>query len=425
MDPTTLMDEALRRENLTNAMKRVVKNDGAPGTDGMHAKDLEPYLHEHWPSIKADLLSDRYKPKPVRKVEIPKPDGKGKRMLGIPCVLDRFVQQAIQQVLQPIFDPTFSESSFGYRPGRNAQQAVSLTLGFVQDGHGWVVDIDLEKFFDRVNHDVLMARVARRVKDKQILRLIRRFLQAGIMEGGVVSRRVEGTPQGSPLSPLLSNILLDELDKELERRGHHFARYADDCNIYVRTERAGVRVLASVEEFLRKRLRLKVNREKSAVARPWYRSFLGYSVTAGKKPRLRVSPKAIRRLKGKVRKITHHGRGKALTSTCEALNRLVYGWAGYYRLAQTPSVFQALDGWIRRRLRCVLWRQWKRPRTRVRKLLALGANPVDEGKAAWQSRGPWRHARSRAMHTALTKRFFHDQGLTSLAHACVRLQQTT
>lgn len=423
MDTTTLMDEALRRENLTNAMKRVVKNDGAPGIDGMHAKDLEAHLHKHWPSIKADLLSDRYKPKPVRKVEIPKPDGKGKRMLGIPCVLDRFVQQAIQQVLQPIFDPTFSESSFGYRPGRSAQQAVCQTLGFMRDGNRWVVDIDLEKFFDRVNHDVLMALVARRVKDKRILRLIRRFLQAGIMEGGVVSRRVEGTPQGSPLSPILSNILLDELDKELERRGHHFARYADDCNIYVQSERAGARVLASVEKFLRKRLRLTVNREKSAVARPWYRSFLGYSVTAGKQPRLRVSPKAIRRLKGKIRKITHHGRGQALTATCEALNRLIRGWAGYYRLAQTPSVFQALDSWIRRRLRCVLWRQWKRPRTRARKLLALGANPVDEGKAAWQSRGPWRQARSRALHIALTTRFFHDQGLTSLAHECVRLQQ--
>ena len=356
METTTLMDEALRRENLIDALKRVVSNDGAPGTDGMCARNLEVHLKEHWSRIKADLLSGSYRPKPVRKVEIPKPDGRGKRMLGIPCVLDRFIQQAIQQVIQPIFEPTFSDQSFGYRPGRSAHQAVERALGFVKEGFEWVVDMDLEKFFDRVNHDVLMARVARRVKDKQILRLIRRFLQAGIMEGGVVSRRTEGTPQGSPLSPLLSNILLDELDKELERRGHRFVRYADDCNIYVQSERAGTRVLASVEDFLRKRLRLKVNREKSAVARPWQRTFLGFSVTAGKPHRLRVSRQAIQRLKRKVRGITHHGRGQTLSASCEALNRVIRGWAGYYRLAHTPSVFVKLDSWVRRRLRCVLWR---------------------------------------------------------------------
>ena len=425
METMTLMEDALRRENLIDAMKRVVSNSGAPGVDGMRVEYLEPHLKEHGSSIKADLLGGRYWPKPIRKVEIPKPDGNGKRMLGIPCVLDRFVQQAIQQVLLPIFDPIFSDSSFGYRPGRNAHQAVRRALGFMEEGYEWVVDMDLEKFFDRVNHDVLMALVARRVKDTQILRLIRRFLQAGIMEGGVVSPRTEGTPQGSPLSPLLSNILLDELDKELERRGHRFVRYADDCNIYVQSERAGVRVLASVEDFLRKRLRLKVNRAKSAVARPWQRDFLGFSVTAGKRRRLRVSRKAIQRLKGKVRAITHHGRGQALVSTCSSLNRMLRGWAEYYRLAQTPSVFETLDGWIRRRLRCVVWRHWKRPRTRVRKLLALGVNPFADGRPAWRSRGPWCQAQSRAMHTALSNRFFRDQGLTSLAYECRRLPRAT
>jgi len=419
------MEAALRRENVLAAYKRVVGNGGAPGVDGMRVEDLWEYCGGHWPRIRSDLLNGRYVPQAVRKVEIPKPDGQGVRMLGIPCGLDRMIQQALLQVLEPIFDPTFSEWSFGYRPGRSAHQAVEQMRQYVGSGRRWVVDIDLERFFDRVNHDVLMARVARRVKDKQVLRLIRRFLQAGMMEGGVSSPRLEGTPQGGPLSPLLSNVLLDELDRELEKRGHRFVRYADDCNVYVQSEKAGERVLASLERFLAKRLRLRINHEKSAVGRPWQRSFLGYSVTSEYKPRLRIAPKSIKRLKGKVRKILRRGLGRALSSTYRALDRLIRGWVGYYRLAQTPSVLKALDVWLRRRMRCLMWRQWKGVGNRVRKIRARGVNPFREGLAAWRNRGPWAQAESIAMRVALPAPYLAQQGLASLFQEYRRLLEST
>jgi len=311
-EASMLLDKALRKENVLAAYKRVVRNGGAPGVDGMTVDDLMPWCREHWSRVREELLSDRYRPQPVRRVEIPKPGGKGKRMLGIPTVLDRMIQQSLLQVLQPIFDPTFSDDSYGFRPGRSAHQAVQRAREHMAAGHRWVVDLDLEKFFDRVNHDVLMSRVVRRVKDKRVLRLIRRYLQAGMMASGVVSPRREGTPQGGPLSPLLSNVLLDELDKELERRGHRFARYADDCNVYVRSEAAGERVMASLERFLSKRLRLRINRDKSAVARPWKRKFLGYSVTMHKEPKLKVSKESIERLKNSLRRRLRSGRGQNL-----------------------------------------------------------------------------------------------------------------
>nr|NIV45675.1 group II intron reverse transcriptase/maturase [Gammaproteobacteria bacterium] len=358
------MEEALCRENVLAAHKRVVRNGGAPGVDGMTVDELMPYCREHWARIREELLGGRYRPQPVLRVEIPKPDGKGKRMLGIPTVLDRMIQQALLQVLTPIFDPTFSDDSFGFRPGRSTHGAVLRAREHMAAGHRWVVDLDLEKFFDRVNHDVLMARVARRVKDKRVLLLIRRYLQAGMMEGGLVSPRVEGTPQGGPLSPLLSNVLLDELDKELERRGHRFVRYADDCNVYVQSKAAGERVMASLERFLAKRLRLRVNRDKSAVARPWKRKFLGYSVTWHRKPKLKVAPESIKRLKGKLRQKLRQGRGRNLGCVVRDLGPVIRGWVAYYRLSEVKGSFEVLDQWLRRKLRCIQWRQWKRPRTR-------------------------------------------------------------
>jgi RNA-directed DNA polymerase len=348
----TLIEQVVRRENLVAAHARVVRNGGAPGVDGMSVDDLMAYCRQHWARIREQLLSGTYVPQPVRRVEIPKPDGKGVRTLGIPTVLDRFIQQALLQVLSPLFDPTFSDASYGFRPGRGTHQAVQRARSYIAAGYRWVVDVDLEKFFDRVNHDVLMARVARRVKDKRVLLLIRRYLQAGMMEGGVVSPRAEGTPQGGPLSPLLSNILLDEWDRELERRGHHFVRYADDCNVYVRSKAAGERVLASLERWLAQRLRLRVNRDKSGVARPWTRKFLGYSVTWDRAARLRVSPAAVTRLKTKLRDLLRQGRGRRLAAVVADLNLATRGWVGYFRLAEVKATFEELDKWLRRKLRC-------------------------------------------------------------------------
>ena len=420
----SLMEKALRPENLAAAYKRVKRNGGAPGVDGMSVHDLKAHCRQHWPRIRKELLGGRYRPQPVKRVEIPKPGGKGTRTLGIPTVLDRMIQQALNQVLNPIFDPTFSDASFGFRPGRSTHDAVRRAREHIASGYGWVVDLDLEKFFDRVNHDVLMARVARRVEDKEVLRLIRRYLQAGMMEGGLVSPRVEGTPQGGPLSPLLSNVLLDELDKELERRGHRFVRYADDCNVYVRSRAAGERVLASLERFLQKRLRLKVNREKCAVGRPPQRKFLSYSVTGERYPRLRVAPQAVRRLRTKLRPIFRRGRGRSLDDTIEELNRKLRGWIQYYRLVEAPTVFKRLDQRIRRKLRCILWRQWKTPATRVRRLTARGATVEDARGLAYSRHGPWVSAGTWLMGRTLPPSYFAQQGLLSLLREHQRLARS-
>jgi RNA-directed DNA polymerase len=416
-----LMEEVLRRENVLAAYKRVVRNGGASGVDGMTVDDLMVYCRAHWVRIREELLSGRYMPQPVRRVEIPKPDGKGTRMLGIPTVIDRMIQQALLQVLQPIFDPTFSDASFGFRPGRSAQQAVLRARDHIAAGHRWVVDLDLAKFFDRVNHDVLMSRVARRVKDKRVLLLIRRYLQAGIMEGGLVSPRMEGTPQGGPLSPLLSNILLDELDKELEGRGHRFVRYADDANVYVRSEAAGERVMASLERFLVKRLRLQVNRDKSAVARPWRRKFLGYSVTVDRKPKLKVAPQSIKRLKGKLSQAFRQGRGRNLGRVIRDLGPVIRGWVAYFRLSEVKAGFEALDAWIRRKLRCILWRQWKHPRTRQKKLRQMGLDAEKAMISAGNGRGPWWNAGASHMNQAVPTRMLRRMGLTSFLEEHRRL----
>jgi len=408
-----LMEEIVSRANMMAAYHRVMTNKGAAGIDRMAVEQLQPHLKEHWPRIKEELLEGRYRPQPVRGVEIPKPGG-GMRQLGIPTVVDRLIQQAMHQVLMPLFDPDFSEASYGFRPGRSAHGAVLAAQAHVAEGRRFVVDLDLEKFFDRVNHDVLMARVARRVADKRVLRLIRRYLQAGLMTGGITTARSEGTPQGGPLSPLLSNILLDDLDKELERRGHAFCRYADDCNIYVRTRRAGERVMASITRFLTGRLRLKVNAAKSAVDRPWVRTFLGFTMTAHQQPRLRVAVKSVKRLRSKLRTTLRQGRGRTLASTVKTLTPILRGWLQYFRLAEAKGVFEELDGWMRRKLRCVLWRQWKRPRTRLRRLMQRGLDPERAWRSASNGRGPWWNAGASHMHDAYRTAFFAQLGLPSL-----------
>jgi len=415
-----LMEEVVESKNLMKAYRRVVGNKGAAGVDEMRVEELKPYLKAEWPKIKEQLLEDRYKPQPVRRVEIPKAGGKGMRMLGIPTVVDRLIQQAVLQVLDPIFDTGFSESSYGFRPGRSAHQAVLKAREYVAEGKRWVVDLDIEKFFDRVNHDVLMARVARKVKDKRALRLIRRYLQAGIMAGGLVESAREGTPQGGPLSPLLSNILLDDLDKELENRGHAFCRYADDCNIYVASRRAGERVMESVSQFLEKRLKLKLNKDKSSVDRPWKRKFLGYSMTPDKQPRLKVAPESEARLRVKLKGIFKRGRGRNLKRVVEEMRMLLIGWSNYFKLAEVKAAFERLDEWIRCRLRCIRWRQWKRPRTRAKKLMKRGLSEDRAWKSAGNGRGPWWNAGASHMNQAFPKSYFDRLGLVSLLnrHLC-------
>jgi len=421
-----LMEAAVGRENMWLALKRVESNKGAPGVDGMPVSELRAYLREHWPRIREELLEDRYIPSPVRKVEIPKPGGKGMRQLGIPTVMDRLIQQALHQVLQPVFEPGFSDHSHGFRPGRSAHDAVRQARAYVADGRRWVVDIDLEKFFDRVNHDILMSRAARKVGDKRVLRLIRRYLQAGIMDGGLVQSRTEGTPQGGPLSPLLSNILLDDLDKELERRGHAFCRYADDCNIYVRTRRSGERVMASVTAFLGKRLNLKVNADKSAVDRPWNRKSLGYGMTWHKEPRLKVAPESVERFKGKLKALFRQGRGRNLSRFIrDDLVPVIRGWINYFRLAEVKVVFEDLDQWIRHRLRCILWRQWKRSFTRARNLMKLGLGEERAWRSATNGHGPWWNSGASHMNQALPRKYFDALGLVSLLPQLKRFQGIT
>lgn len=411
---TAIMEEVCRPENLKKALQRVVSNGGSPGVDGMTVKGLKAYLPKHWPTVRDQLLTGSYEPQPVRRVEIPKPGG-GVRKLGIPTALDRFVQQAVLQILQGRWDRTFSEHSYGFRPGRSAHQAVAAAQAYQAEGCRFVVDIDLEKFFDRVNHDMLMGRVAKRISDKRVLRLIRAFLNAGVMENGLVGPTEEGTPQGGPLSPLLSNLVLDDLDRELERRGLRFARYADDCNIYVRSRRAGLRVMASVSAFITKRLKLKVNESKSAVARPWARKFLGFSFSANRKPKRRIAPQAIGRFKKRVRELTRRTRGSSLKQMIQKLSRYLVGWRGYFGFCETASILADLDAWIRRRLRCVVWRAWKRGRKRYAELRKRGIGKDLAAQSAGSPKGPWRLSKSPALSLALPNAFLSRIGLPNLA----------
>jgi RNA-directed DNA polymerase len=408
-----LMEEVCERENCQQALRRVKANKGSPGIDGMRVEELPGYLKQHWPGIREQLLSGTYQPQPVRRVEIGKPDG-GMRKLGIPTVLDRLIQQAVMQVLQRRWDPTFSEHSHGFRPQRSAHQAVAKAQQYIAEGNRWVVDLDLEKFFDRVNHDKLMAAIARRVCDKRMLKLIRAILESGVMENGLVSPVEEGTPQGGPLSPLLSNLVLDELDRELERRKHRFARYADDCNIYVASQRAGKRVMQNVTSFLRRRLQLQVNEAKSAVARPQDRKFLGFSFTGGSEPKRRVAPQALLRCKRRIRELTRRTQGISLEQMTKQLASYLRGWKGYFGFSQTPSVLRKLEAWMRRRLRFVIWKQWKRSKVRFVKLRQRNIGTDLAAQTAGSSHGPWRMANSPALSCAFPIAYFDALGLPRL-----------
>jgi RNA-directed DNA polymerase len=410
---TELWEQIFERENLLTALKRVERNGGAPGIDGMPVEELRPNLREKWLEIREQLDQQTYRPSPVRLKEIEKPDG-GVRRLGIPTVMDRFLQQAVTQVLTPLFEPIFSEHSYGFRPGRSAHQAVKQAQAYVRAGYEWSVDLDLERYFDRVNHDILMARAARVVKDKRVLKLIRAYLESGMMVNGVVMGKEEGVPQGSPLSPLLSNIMLDDLDKELEKRGHKFVRYADDCNIYVKTPRAGERVMKSVKKFLEKKLKLKVNATKSKVDRATRVKFLGFSFYKYKgEVRIRVAKRSLERFREKLRRLTKRTRSGKLEDILQEINRYLIGWMGYYRLAETPSVYAGLDSWIRRRLRQMIWKRWKRGTIRYRELRKLG---VPQGRAGLGAIGksPWHMSNTPVVNEALSNAYLRNSGLKSL-----------
>jgi RNA-directed DNA polymerase len=412
-----LMEEVCERANLKEALRQVKANKGSGGVDGMTVDQLQDYLKQHWPAIREQLLNGTYEPKPVRRVEIPKPDG-GVRKLGIPTVLDRFIQQAVMQVLQRQWDRTFSDHSYGFRPGRSAHQAVAQAQQYIAEGYGWVVDLDLEKFFDRVNHDKLMGQIAKRVEDQRLRKLIRAFLNAGVMENGLVSLSGEGTPQGGPLSPLLSNLVLDELDRELERRGHRFVRYADDCNLYVRSERAGQRVMESVTRFITQKLKLKVNETKSAVARPQVRKFLGFSFSVGPEVQRVIAPKALDRFKQRIREITRQAKSVSVETTMKELAPYMRGWRSYFGFCETPEVLIYLTRWVRLRLRAALWRQWKTPRRRRAALIELGVSPRLASNTAGSGRGPWYLARAKALSVGLSNAYFKSLGLPSLIEEC-------
>jgi RNA-directed DNA polymerase len=414
-------EAVIERENMLTALKRVERNKGAAGVDGMEVEDLPGYLKAHWKEVREALESGKYRPSPVRRVEIPKPDG-GVRQLGIPTVLDRLIQQAIAQVLTPMFEAVFSPQSYGFRPGRSAHQAVQKSQEYILEGYDWVVDIDLEKFFDRVNHDMLMARVARVVKDKRVLKLIRAYLESGVMMNGVVMETEEGTPQGGPLSPLLSNVMLNDLDKELEQRGHKFVRYADDCNIYVKTERAGARVMESVKKYLEKRLKLKVNPKKSKVERATRVKFLGFSFFKRKGAVLiRIANRTKERFMERIRNLTRRTRSGKLEDIVSEINRYIVGWTAYYRLAATPSVFEELDEWVRRRLRQMLWKRWKRGTTRYRELRKLGVPPERAALGAVGT-SPWRMSLTPVINEALCNAYWQDTGLESIAERYSKLR---
>ncbi len=409
-----LFERILSRENMKRALDRVRRNRGSYGVDGMMVNELSAYLETAWPFIREELLTGTYKPQPVRRVEIPKPDG-GIRLLGIPTVVDRLIQQAVAQVLSPIFEETFSDNSYGFRSGRSAHDAIYKAKEYIEQGNTWTVDMDLEKFFDRVNHDILMFRVARKIKDKRVLKLIRNYLESGVLVNGLKVSSDKGTPQGGPLSPLLANILLDDLDKELERRGHAFVRYADDCNIYIKSERAGNRVMASVKKFLTEKLKLKVNESKSAVDRPWKRKFLGFSFYCIKdRVGIRIHPKSVKKFKENIRKVTNRNRGISFEERLGKLMVMGRGWVNYFGIADAQSIMENLDGWTRRRLRACLWKQWKRIGTKHDNLIKLGVNDSKAWEWANTRKKCWRIAGSFVLATTVTNKYLEECGYLSL-----------